>query len=114
MDRNVGRPAETVSTSRRNFVTGLAASSVLAALPGPAPRAQERAATRFARMFPQLPPFASPSGRLTAALLDIGKPGGMMDAHDNLAAGPVALIADPALSVNNPNAALPDGAAGTT
>ena len=83
-------------------------------MPRTAALAQERAATRFTRMFPQLPPFAPPSSRLTAALIDIGKPGGMMDAHDNLAAGPVALIADPALSANNPNAALPAGAAGTT
>jgi hypothetical protein len=58
---------------------------------------------RFGRMFPDLEPFARPSSRLTAALLDIGKPGGILDAHDNLAAGPVALIVDPALNVNNPN-----------
>jgi hypothetical protein len=36
-------------------------------------------------------------------LLDIGKPGGILDANDDLAAGPVALIVDPALSLNNPN-----------
>ena len=100
--------------SRRRFVQGLAAGAALAGMPGARTFAQERASTRFSRLFPDLPPFAAPSPRLTAALLDIGKPGGMMDAHDNLAAGPVALIADPALSVNNPNAALPGGAAGTT
>jgi hypothetical protein len=38
-----------------------------------------------------------------AALRDIGKPGGILDAADNLAAGPVQLIVDPALSLNNPN-----------
>jgi hypothetical protein len=40
---------------------------------------------------------------LKAALLELGQPGGMLDARDNLAAGPVALIADPDLSTNNPN-----------
>src|SRR5262245_1009598 len=58
---------------------------------------------RFGRIFPQLPPFATPSPALQAALQDIGKPGGLLDAKDNLAPGPVALIVDPALSVNNPN-----------
>jgi hypothetical protein len=57
----------------------------------------------FGRMFPRLEPFAQPSAALRAALLDIGKPGGILDAKDNLAAGPVLLITDPALSVNNPN-----------
>jgi len=59
--------------------------------------------TTFGRMFPKLPAFAEPSSALTAALLDIGKPGGILDAKDNLAAGPVALIVDPALNLNNPN-----------
>lgn len=58
---------------------------------------------RFGRMFPGLPAFARPSPQLTAALVDLGKPGGALDAKDDLAAGPVALIADPALSANNPN-----------
>ena len=43
---------------------------------------------------------------------DIGKPGSILDAKDNLAAGPVALIVDPVLSVNNPN--NPTHTAGTT
>ncbi|HSW27647.1 MAG TPA: peroxidase family protein, partial [Burkholderiaceae bacterium] len=70
--------------------------------------------TRFTRLFAQLPPFAPATPQVRAALLDIGRPGGVMDANDNLAAGPAALILDPALSLNNPNAALPDGVAGTT
>ena len=57
----------------------------------------------FGRMFPQLDPFSQASAKLNAALLDIGKPGGILDAKDDLAAGPVALIVDPALNVNNPN-----------
>jgi len=51
---------------------------------------------RFGRMFPHLPPFAEPSPALDAALRDIGKPGGILDAHDDLAAGPTALVVDPA------------------
>jgi len=58
---------------------------------------------RFGRMFPDLPPFAEASPVLEAALRDIGKPGGILDAGDDLSQGPVALIADPALNVNNPN-----------
>jgi hypothetical protein len=58
---------------------------------------------RFGRIFPELPPFAEPSSKLEAALLELGKPGGILDAKDNLAAGPVALIVDPALTVNNPD-----------
>ena len=40
---------------------------------------------------------------MRAALLELGRAGGILDANDNLAAGPKALIIDPALSVNNPN-----------
>ena len=57
----------------------------------------------FGRMFPNLPPFAAADERVRAALRDMGMPGGLMDARDNLAAGPVALVADPNLSANNPN-----------
>jgi heme peroxidase len=63
---------------------------------------------RFGRMFPTLPPFdshitAAKRDAFTAALRDIGRPGGMLDAHDDLGKGAVALIVDPTLSVNNPN-----------
>lgn len=63
------------------------------------------ASTEFTRIFPHLPAFAPPSSRVRAALAELGRKGGMMDAGDNLAAGPVALIADPALSINNRNSA---------
>jgi len=63
---------------------------------------------RFGRMFPELPSFdshitADNRDAFTAALRDIGRPGGMLDAHDDLSKGPVALIADPGLSANNGN-----------
>jgi hypothetical protein len=63
-------------------------------------------------MFPNLPAFAAPSDALAAALIDIGKPGGILDAKDDLAAGPIRLITDPALSANNPD--NPTHTAGTT
>lgn len=67
---------------------------------------------RFGRMFPQLAPFAPLNDSVVAALLEMGRPGGMMDAKDPLERGPVALITDPALSVNNLN--NPTHTAGTT
>ncbi|WP_133804739.1 peroxidase family protein [Kribbella caucasensis] len=54
----------------------------------------------FGRMF-QLPAFAEPSDELTAALTDLGKPGGLLDAKDDLAKGPVALITDQSLLAGN-------------
>lgn len=57
----------------------------------------------FGRLFPTLPPFATESDALRAALLDIGKPSGLLDAKDDLSQGPAALITNPALSVNNPD-----------
>jgi len=67
---------------------------------------------RFGRMFTRLPPFAEPSPELEAALLDIGKAGGILDAKDALERGPVDLIVDPLLSANNPNSGA--HTAGTT
>jgi len=56
---------------------------------------------RYHRMFRDLPPFAEPGGRLRAALLDIGRPGGLMDAKDDLSLGPERLFTDPAQSLVN-------------
>jgi len=61
------------------------------------------AGTEFTRIFPQLSPFAPPNDRVRQALVEIGRRGGVMDANDDLAAGPIALIVDPALNVHNPN-----------
>lgn len=57
----------------------------------------------FGQLFPNLPAFAPASDALRAALLDIGKMGGMTDAGDDLSAGPAALITNPALAANNPD-----------
>lgn len=58
---------------------------------------------RFGRLFGTLPPFAADTPDIRASLMEIGKPGGIMDAQDDLTAGPVALITDASLSANNPN-----------
>jgi Animal haem peroxidase len=76
------------------------------------PLGRARAAQNFGRLFPHLPAFAEASPALDAALRELGRPGGLMDAHDALERGPVDLIVDPALSVDNPN--NPTHTAGTT
>lgn len=102
--------------SRRRFLGGIGAGAAGAvAMGSPAHLLATRApagatetgshaarADHFGRIF-RMPPFCEPSPRLSAALLDIGKAGGLLDANDDLSAGPLALIADPALSVRNPD-----------
>jgi hypothetical protein len=97
--------------SRRKFIGGVGATAAGAvaagavpAITGGDPAAAATPSNRFGRIFPGLPPFFNQvDSRLRAALIDIGKPGGILDAKDNLAAGPVALIADPTLSIDNPD-----------
>ena len=62
----------------------------------------------FGRIFPQLPPFAPVTDAVQAALLEVGAQGGILDAQDDLAAGPKALIVDPTVN-GNPTAANPYG-----
>ena len=57
---------------------------------------------QFGRLF-DLPAFAPPTPEINAALVELGKRGGLMDARDKLSAGPLALIVDPALSASNPD-----------
>ena len=76
------------------------------------PRSKYYDSGRFGRMFGELPPFAADTPSVRAALLDIGKQGGLMDAGDDLSAGPVSLITDPALSNENRNSTT--GKAGDT
>jgi Animal haem peroxidase len=67
-----------------------------------APRSTFYDLGRFARLFPTLPPFASDTPLVRAALTELGRPGGPMDAGDNLS-DPVALITQTGLSANNPD-----------
>ena len=67
------------------------------------PRSKYFDSGRFGRMFGDLPPFASDTPEIRAALLEIGKVGGVMDAKDKLSEGPIKLITDAPLSTKNPN-----------
>lgn len=99
------------AVSRRGFLGALGAATAITpavcVMGGPALAADRLPIIRedrFGRMFPSLPPFfETATPHLAAALMEIGKPGGLMDAKDALEQGPVLLITDPALSANNPN-----------
>lgn len=70
------------------------------------------AQTSFSRMFPWLPPFASPTDTMREQLKRLGQQGGVMDAMDNLT-DPVQSIINPGVfSPNNPD--NPDEPAGMT
>jgi hypothetical protein len=111
------------SPSRREFLkgmgaagAGLAAGSIVAgaaaapaAASGPSPLSPRGycgsggAPARpvdFGRIFPELPPFADANDTVRAALLEVGMPGGIMDAGDELSAGPKALIVDATVDGN--------------
>lgn len=121
MDRT--RESQQGSISRRQLLQGLGTAAAFVSTPHILRVSQAHAEAghgqtfahgrdRFGRLFPQLAPFAEPSSPLEAALLELGKSGGILDAHDPLEQGPILLITDPALSANNPN--NPAHTAGTT
>ncbi|HTX84235.1 MAG TPA: hypothetical protein VME44_18780 [Streptosporangiaceae bacterium] len=87
-----------LATSARAATAGAAAAA--RRLPAGAPANS----MLFGRIFPQLAPFAGDTPVVQAALLEVGMQGGIMDAQDDLAAGPKALIVDPAVN-GNPTAA---------
>ena len=64
--------------------------------------------TEFGRIFPSLPPFAEATSKVQSALLEVGAQGGILDAKDQLSAGPKALIVDPTVN-GNPTATNPYG-----
>jgi hypothetical protein len=117
--------------SRRTFLTGLGIGLGAAGAAGVATgvslgRIDLRDHTvipgNFTRMFPDLPPFfdkLEPAGAtdpLRDLMRDLGKRGGLLDANDAIAAGPVALIADAAVNGNTPptNPDNPTHTAGVT
>ncbi len=99
--------------SRKSFLGRVGTGAVVVAGGGVSGLAAPRCAlgastaggspTAFGRIFPNLPPFADASDRVKAGLLEFGRAGGILDAKDNLDAGPTLLITDPSLSANNPN-----------
>jgi hypothetical protein len=88
---------------RYGIVVGLVTAAALGATSLSAQRRDAAGGSDFTRIFHHLPPFAQPTPRVKAALVELGRKGGVMDARDNLAAGPIELIVNPALSVNNPD-----------
>lgn len=81
----------------------------------PRTAARQRAGTtqHFGRIFERMAPFVVPGTKgLEAALVDIGSPGGILDARDALDRGPADLITDLSLSAHNQN--NPTHTAGTT
>jgi hypothetical protein len=66
----------------------------------------------FGRIFPNLRPFADATDTVRGALLEVGQQGGVLDAQDDLAAGPKNLIVDPSVNGNptptNPYGTNPD------
>ena len=112
------RERKSGALTRRGFLGRVGVGAGAVAVGGLAPPAVRSAYAQtspqvFGRMFPNLPPFAPANDRVRAALRDIGKPGGLLDARDNLAVGPVQLILDPNQSAGNPDNAAPH-TAGTT
>jgi hypothetical protein len=122
------RALESKHVTRRRFLGGIGAAGAAAGcsnggiLPrgdGPGEDRDDRdrddrrePRATFGRLFPNLPPFAEASEALREAFVDIGRPGGLLDANDDLSAGAAALITEPELRVNNPD--NDDHTAGTT
>jgi hypothetical protein len=107
MKRHDERTLRIADLTRRNFLARVAAGAAGAALLPLESIAQhpegQRVPTRsdrFSRMF-DLPSFAEPTPRIQAALMELGAPGGLMDANDPLHEGPIRLITNPELSPNN-------------
>src|SRR5262245_44519938 len=108
--------------SRRTFLAALGTGAAMAAASRIVPAAAfaplrshhfPLREDRFTRIFPERPAFfTSVTDELKAAMVEIGRPGGLLDANDNLRAGPVELVGDLDLSENNPN--NPIHTAGTT
>jgi hypothetical protein len=101
--------------SRRGLLGGAVAGAAGAVALRPATAvAAAPAATSprfFGRIF-NLPPFALATDQVRAALRELGRAGGLMDARDQLSEGPVRLITNPELSPNNRD--NPFHTAGTT
>ena len=120
------QPDRASGPSRRNFLASLGAGAVVASVaptvslvgdtltaPPAAAAPPPPAVERFTRLF-NLPAFADATPQVQTALLQLGAPGGLLDAKDPLTIPDAArqLIIDPTLSVNNPN--NPTHTAGTT
>ncbi|HZS20433.1 MAG TPA: peroxidase family protein [Pseudonocardiaceae bacterium] len=123
MSRSGNELVDRRGIGRRRFLAGLGVSAAGALMlnnveahaekvEGPVPTAAPD--PRFSRLF-QLPAFADPrSSAVRDAMIDIGKPGGLLDAADPLNQGPVRLITNPELSPRNRDQDVHHMTAGTT
>ncbi len=104
---NSGNERKTEGIDRRKFLMRAAAAGTAAALRPAGVFAQDSGDRRdsipnnFTRIFDDLRPFAEASKEVQNALLELGKPGGLLDAKDPLKEGPIRLITNPELSPNN-------------
>jgi Animal haem peroxidase len=91
-------------------LTGSAVADVPAVSQGRYARAHGAPASSvdFGRIFADLRPFAEATDTVRAALIEVGQQGGILDAEDDLAAGPTALIIDPTVN-GNPTSTNPYG-----
>jgi hypothetical protein len=83
-------------------LSSLSSRADAAVLPAAARRIPGSPATPnlFGRMFPSLPPFADATDVVRGALMAVGAPGGILDAIDDLAAGPKNLIVEAGVNGN--------------
>lgn len=95
------------AVTRRTFLGGFGASAAIVALDldaaiAASARAEQEGTlvNNFGRVF-NLPPFAQATPQVRAALTEMGKLGGILDAKDPLHEGPIRLITNPELSPNN-------------
>jgi hypothetical protein len=96
--------------TRRGFLGGIGAGAIGAA--GSIAHPEDAAAQqrldfstrpdRFSRLFDQLPPANENTMRVQSALREMGAKDGLLDAKDDLAAGPLALIQNPGNNPDNP------------
>ncbi len=115
---SIGEQKSTGRYNRRGFLAraGVGAGAVAVgsgvsdalAPPSTAGRYIEADPRHFGRIFPHLRPFADATDTVRAALVEVGRQGGILDAQDQLAAGPQRLIVDPAVN-GNPTASNPYG-----
>jgi len=96
--------------SRRKFLAGVGVGTAAGAVTLPQTAfgaiihpttVQPQTTNNFNRLFPTLAPFVANTAQSRAAMADIGKPGGILDAKDDHTVGPIRLITEPALSPNN-------------
>ena len=102
------RESQTHGVTRRGFLAGVGAGtagSVILPTGTSAQQDERRDSADSTRPIQpdlrSLPPFAEASQAVQQALLEMGAPGGLLDAKDPLHEGPTRLITNPELSPNN-------------